>query len=331
MDSTLSASKLKTLQKCSWLFWCNYGPWNLPQKSNDGARRGTCVHKLYECLLNPRHKKHYKEIVEKKSIKGLPVVEKFVRKQMQKEGIAADHDTKGNHNFNLIDRMILVGLLYDFYCETGKLEKAETAFSYANKDIGYTIRGIVDKISKHGNELMIHDYKTSAKRFEGDDLKTNVQAMIYSLYAKRVRKMDAIVRFVFLRFPEQPHQELKFNDKVLEGFEQYLAYISDYLKEFTIENAKSNLAAYQSYPKKGEGFKGPALCGYGKYPGHVNKEGEVYWVCPFKWSFDYYALINKSGKVVQTAFEEKELGIKEDHIIEKRYYAGCPAWQPTKM
>jgi hypothetical protein len=246
---------------------------------------------------------------------------------MKKEGLT-EIDNKGQNNFTLIDQMILVGLLYDFYCESGKVEEAETKFTYKNKEIGYTIRGIIDKISKHDNKLRIWDYKTSSKVFEGKDLEINTQAMMYSLYAQRVRQMDSIVRFIFLRFPDQPIQEVSFDKDILNGFEQYLGYISNYLESFTIEDAKSNFAADKPYPKKGEGFSGPLLCGYGKFPGHKNKNGEEYFVCPFKWNFDYYALIDKkTNKVIKTSFEEKDLKSNNKQIIEKRYYSGCPAWQ----
>jgi hypothetical protein len=297
----------------------------VPSASNDGARRGHCVHALFECLLNPRHKKHYQSIIEKKTIRGLPVVERFIRSHMKREKILTKNDNKGNHNFDLIDQMILVGLLYDFYCTEGKLEKAETVFSYSNKAIGYTIRGMIDKMSRHRDILKIYDYKTSAKVFEGEDLQSNIQAMMYSLYARRVRNMDAVVKFIFLRFPDFEVPELKFNKEVLDGFEQYLAHISNYLGNFSLKDAYSNFAADKPYPKKGEGFKGPLVCGYGKYPGHKDKTGREYWVCDYKWPFDYYALINKkSGKVMDTAMEKKDLTETKNSFIEKRYYSGCP-------
>lgn len=334
MNKILSASKLKTLQSCSWLFWCKYGDWKLPQKSNDGARRGQCVHSLFECLLKPNRnrKKYYDQIVSNKTIKGIPQIERFIRSKMKKEGILGVKDNKNQDNFEMIDQMILVGLLYDFYCESGELEKAETEFSFTDKKKGYSIRGFIDKISKEEGKLSIHDYKTSAKRFEGDELESNVQAMMYSLYAKRVRKMDSVVKFIFLRFPENPVQELKFNNEVLKGFEQYLSYISSYLDKFNLESAYSDFAADRPYPKDGEGFKGPLLCGYGKFPGHQNKKGEEYWVCEYKWPYDYYALIDKtSGETKQTSFTFESLVAKDNCVIEKRFYSGCPRHQSRPL
>ena len=59
--SPLSASKIKKLEDCSWAYWAAYHL-KLPDSSNDGARRGTICHLVFECLLNPRHLKNYKKI-----------------------------------------------------------------------------------------------------------------------------------------------------------------------------------------------------------------------------------------------------------------------------
>ena len=36
---TLSASRIKTLETCSWVYWNNYHT-KVPQRSNDGSDRG---------------------------------------------------------------------------------------------------------------------------------------------------------------------------------------------------------------------------------------------------------------------------------------------------
>ena len=51
----LSASRIKTLEKCSWSYWCNY-ILKLPDKSNDGASRGNVVHLVLECLAQKKRK-----------------------------------------------------------------------------------------------------------------------------------------------------------------------------------------------------------------------------------------------------------------------------------
>ena len=54
----LSASKIKTLDTCSWLFFSKYHL-KVPDTTNDGACRGTIVHLIFELLLKPKHKKKY--------------------------------------------------------------------------------------------------------------------------------------------------------------------------------------------------------------------------------------------------------------------------------
>jgi hypothetical protein len=50
---TLSASRIKTLETCSWVYWLNYHA-KVPQSQNDGALRGTICHTIFELLLNKR-------------------------------------------------------------------------------------------------------------------------------------------------------------------------------------------------------------------------------------------------------------------------------------
>lgn len=323
----LSASKLKVFKSCSWLYNCQYEGDKIPQEGNYGSSRGTVVHLLFECLLKPRHRKHYDLIVKEKSIKNIPVIFRFINKQMKKEKIIDECDNKGNNNFKLIDEMILVGLLYDFYCEEGKLEQAETEFNYTDPKSRYTVRGFIDKLASKEDLLMIYDYKSSSDVFKGADLEFNVQALMYSLYAKRVRKMDSLVRFIFLRFPDNPVQELAFSDEDLNNFEQYLIKVTKILNNFTIKDAKSNLAARQPYAKD-KSFSGPVSCGYAKYKGHIKPAtGEPYWHCAYKFDFHYWTLCNAEDETIKTSKEDNLIAdeSKGEYVLKKKY-AGCPAF-----
>ena len=106
----LSASRLKTAQTCSWIYWCKY-KLHLPDKSNDGASRGTICHLVFECLGNPRHQSHYKKIIKSQSTKGSPAVWRLILSQARKLNVA-DED-----NLDLIDKMTVNGLNYDFFGE----------------------------------------------------------------------------------------------------------------------------------------------------------------------------------------------------------------------
>ena len=54
---------------CSWQYWCKY-QLKLPDKTNDGALKGSIVHLVLECLGKKRHKKHYKTILKTGKNKG---------------------------------------------------------------------------------------------------------------------------------------------------------------------------------------------------------------------------------------------------------------------
>lgn len=327
----ISASRLKTFSSCSWLYWSKYHL-KLPDESNDGARRGSVVHKLFECLLNPRHRKYYDWIIENKYAFSNPVLALFLNKQKSINGLVNEFDDKGFNNDQMIEEMILVGLQLDFFCEGGKLQKAETFFDYTNQDPVYRIVGYIDRLATYKNDslLKITDYKTSSKKFDGKDEEFNMQNYIYSLYGKRVRRMDTFLEFLFLRFPEEPilHAPM-LSEEQLIGFEYYLAEINAKLLEFNEQDALSNLAAKKGYPPKEDGFSGLLLCGYGKYKGHIKKAtGEPYWVCSCKFSQDYYVLLDETGKIRQSSLNPEDLQgkLKTGWKIEPRFYSGCPAF-----
>ena len=74
--SALSASRIKTLQQCSWKYWCNY-ILKLPDTSNDGASRGWICHLIFELLGESRHKKHYDAIVSEGTIFASKAIERL--------------------------------------------------------------------------------------------------------------------------------------------------------------------------------------------------------------------------------------------------------------
>ena len=199
----LSASRIKTLETCSWVYWNNYHT-KVPQSQNDGALRGTICHTIFELLLNKRHLKNYKRIIKKNAIDGDKGVDKLVKKLSAK--VKLDES-----NYKLLNDMILVGLKNDFFGEGGEIIKPEYDFNIQNDEPKYHIRGFIDKPIKIKKEMHIIDYKSSKYKFRGDDLEANIQAMMYSLASKKLwPKLKPIVKFLFLRFPKQPIQELVF-------------------------------------------------------------------------------------------------------------------------
>ena len=298
---TLSASRIKTIETCSWIYWNNYHA-KVPQSQNDGALRGTICHTVFELLLNKRHLKNYKKIIKKNAIDGDKGVDKLVKKLSAK--VKLDES-----NYKLLNDMILVGLKNDFFGEGGEIVKPEYDFDITNEEPKYHIKGFIDKPIKIKKEMHIIDYKSSKYKFRGDDLEANIQAMMYSLASKKLwPKLKPIVKFLFLRFPKQPIQELIFTDEQIKGFEHYLEHINDYINKFDEESARANFAV--------DSQKNKWMCQVGG------------WKCPYKDPYKYYVKVNEKGEVVETSLENNFKDIK-GFKVETRDYEGCPKFQSS--
>lgn len=299
----LSASKIKTLETCSWQYHCNY-VLKLPQKGNSGSMRGTLCHLVFELLLKSRHKHHFNNIIRKDSISGSPAIVRLVTKHLEKDGIFNDE------NYEMVDNMILVGLCNDYFGLGGVIEGPEQEFLIESESPRYKIRGFIDKPIQFPDKgsIKIVDYKSSKAKFKGDELTSNIQAMTYSLASKKKlwpALKDVVVQFLFLRFPKQPLQEVKFTDEQLEGFEYYLEHVYKCVEKFDDKAAKSNYAI-DSADKKW-------LCKAGKT-----------WRCPYLDPMEYYVIVNAEGELGRCSFKD-DLKPKEGEKVEKRKYDGCPA------
>jgi hypothetical protein len=299
---TLSASRIKTLETCSWVYWNNYHT-KVPQSQNDGALRGTICHTVFELLLNKRHLKNYKRIIKKNAINGDEGVDRLVKKLSAK--VKLDES-----NYKLLNDMILVGLKSDFFGEGGEIVKPEYDFDIINEEPKYHIKGFIDKPIKIKKEMHIIDYKSSKYKFRGDDLEANIQAMMYSLASKKLwPKLKPIVKFLFLRFPKQPIQELSFDDNEIKGFEHYLEHINQYVDNFDENSAQANFAI--------DNVKNKWMCQVGG------------WKCPYKDPYEYYVKLNDKNEIVESSLDGKFKNI-EGFKIEKRTYEGCPKFNNKK-
>ena len=318
----LSASRIKTFNTCSYIYWCNYhlGLRDI-DGSNDGAKRGTISHLILEVLLNNRHRKYIEQILEK-GCKKVPSIWRLILKHAK---ILCVDDEE---NLKLIDSFIQVGLKTDYLCEETDtpddpwiLQDPEIKFQIENENPEYKILGFIDKQahSKSGKKKRVDDYKTSKARFSGEDADFNIQSLLYALALWKdqdeVEKVD--VNFIFLKFPKNPWQKFSYTKEQLAGFEIYLSDIYKYLKNFNIKKACSN------YAKNNKNY---FLCG--KCKTDVKKDGSPAWVCSYKYPFLYYAVINKENKVKATSKVREEIvdKVEDGDRIEERFYAGCPAW-----
>jgi len=326
----LSASRIKTLKSCSWIYWCKYHL-KLPDKSNSGAERGNCVHTIFECLLNKRHKKHFNQIVKAGQISASPAIDRLVWKIILKSEILSEDSAD---NYKQIDEMILVGLKNDFFCKGIKLFDPEYEFNLVNDNPKYHARGFIDKwgVDHKKKQVFIKDYKSSKGKFDGEDLEFNVQALLYSVVSKKAYpEYRCIVEFIFLKYADDPIQTLEFDDVVLEGFEHYLESLNHKMNHFTYADAIADLAAKKPYPEKG--FTGKLLCGFATEPGELKKDGSPKWHCSFKFAFDYYVLLDENRGFVKSDVDTKKLEKikKENWSIEHRSYGGCPAFNKSSL
>jgi hypothetical protein len=318
----LSASKLATLNKCSFVYWMTYVN-GIRGKDNDGSRRGTVCHIIFECLLKERHRQHYDSIIKCKSVEGSVAICKLINKISKKIGLG-EYDNKGQHNFDLINSMILVGLSCDFHCKDQKLEKAELEFYYEGTN--YIIRGGIDKIAKKGPKYSAYDYKSSSEKYKGEENDFNVQSLLYSLFFYKQYGVIPFFRFIFLRYEDDPFIDKTFTEQDLLGFEDYLVYISEYLKNFDFKKAISNLAAEKGYPTDGS-FSGMLACGYSKYPGHIQpKTGKPYFCCSFKHPKKFYYVKKSGGEVRHVVDDLADLDLQDGDYFEEFDYKGCWWW-----
>lgn len=330
--NSLSASRIKTLQSCSWMYYAKY-VLGIPDKGNDGSSRGTVCHLIFEVLGDPRRKKTYNKIIKTQDVFSVKSIKRLIFKHAKRLGVDDDD------NIELIKKMTLNGLMYDFFgLANGKpsLAVSEQDFDIVVNDgkFKYKIKGFIDKLFLYKSKkfALIRDFKTSRETFKGKDIKDNLQDYMYSLAVKHL-------------FPEYSHRESEFlflkfdlddsknsgvikmatiSDDDLEGFEHQLTAIQEYLDNFSETDARSNFAARQPYPTD-KTFSGPLQCGFAKYPNQLKLDGSQMWACSCKWAFDYFVVLDDDGKQLKSYFNESD--IPEGEKYEKRSYKGCPAHQ----
>jgi hypothetical protein len=297
---TISASRIKTYENCSWMYYCNY-ILRIPQKNNDGALRGSICHDVFELLILDKHRHHYESIVQSGSIMGCAPINRLVMNYLRRSKIM---DYK---QYELVNEMILVGLKHDFHLTGGEIVGPEYKFDLTNESPNYKITGFIDKaaIYKEEKSIKIVDYKSSKKKFSGKDLEVNVQAMLYSLAAKKIwPDLKPVVQFLFLRFPKQPIQQLEFSEYQLEGFAESLERLNLAITNFGDSDCFKNFAA--------DKYETKWMCQAGS------------WKCPYFSPFTYYTLEDGDGKILKSTLEKESLEVKEGQRVLKKHYAGCP-------
>lgn len=336
----LSASRIKTLQKCSWSYFCNYHL-RLPDKGNDGANRGTICHLIFEVLGNPRHKKHYNKIIRNGDVFASKSVERLIMKWAVK--LKVDDDD----NMELIKKMTLNGLVYDFFgADEGKpteaLSEQDFDLIVEEDDKKYRIKGFIDKtfLYKRKKKVLIRDFKSSKDVFKGKDLSDNLQDLMYKLAISKIfpeyenREME----FLFLKFP-MPGKGCQTcestSNEELEGFEYQLTEIQKTIDNFDEGAGKKSFAAKKGFPKDGS-FGGLLACGK---DGYKIRKGEPLlddngqpipaFICSHRKPMTYVAIVDKEDGTTKRSgfledYDEMEKNLKDGEEIKIKEYLGCP-------
>ena len=301
-ETVLSASRIKTLETCSFSYWASYHL-KIPQAPHPSTEMGSLCHLILELLLKPRHIKHFEVIMKRGSVEKAEAINRLILKHLNKSKLNTDEYRE------FVYEWLWTGLNAEFFGDKDfKAEPPEMEFLLENESPKYKIRGFIDKCFVSKDKIKIVDYKTSKRKFKGDDLSGNVQALAYVLAAKKKwpKIKSVLVQFLFLRFPRQPKQDLEFDTQELTGFEHYLEYMFKLINNFDEKMSVSNFAADDMDKKN--------LC-----------QAKSGWRCPYLDAKDYYVSLNEEGEIIKSSLTE--LPAKEGLSVEKRHYDGCPRWK----
>jgi hypothetical protein len=335
----LSPSRVNTLRSCSWLYWCSY-ILKLPDGSNKGASIGHVCHLILELLGEKKHKKHYSLILKEKNVFCDKAITRIINRKIKKNPLLDEADKKD------INELVLRGLMYDFFGNSLKLGKPTKVISEKDFELeiefegrAYRIKGFIDRLFLYKSKgvALIRDFKTNKKMYKGEEISDNLQDYMYTLAVRKLypEYKNVKMEFVFLRIDDSNNGVLEMEEKTeqeLKGLETELFFLQKHLDSFSEKTAKSNFAYDHGMPKDGS-FSGRLKCGFATRPGELKKDGNPKWHCSYKFAFDYYVLLNKSGEQIKSAFTEDELVPlkKEDEKIEKKSYGGCPRiFQPRE-
>lgn len=317
----LSASKIQCLEKCAASFFYKYLEL-VPDLGNKGAFRGSICHNIFECLGNSRHfHKYIARITNESTVLNIPSIKKLIVKQARSLKLDLDEDVPPIKRepivstLDCIDKMILVGIKEDFInLGKKKLIQAELDFEITNENPKYHIVGFVDRLFEEVDTISFSDFKSSKVKYSAKDLDENLQAKMYLLAARKLfpRYKKRKARFVMLRFPDSPIQEVENKtDAQLDEFEKELEKITGQIEKFTYRDAQRNTQMPLTKSRGG------GLC-FSHRTGHR---------CPYIDPFNYYQLIGQWGDVIKSVREGDPREEKEGHTWIQKRHEGCIMWK----
>ena len=170
----LSASKIATLNKCSWSFYAKY-ILKLPDESNDGARRGSVTHEVLEYLAKPENREFAEEVVADGDPRNFPLIVDMVAEE------AVKNDLYGDENIEMVYNFIANAFRWDFFVDGYDIVGIERFFKIEEPD--YKALGYIDVDAEKGDESLVKDYKTSKAKKTKKEIQFDVQAYMYALAA----------------------------------------------------------------------------------------------------------------------------------------------------
>ena len=198
----LSASRIKTAQSCSWLYYAKY-KLKLPDTSNDGASRGTVCHNILELLAAKGRFPYYQQIIKARDVFVIPSIKRLML------AYATALEVADEENHSLIKDMTLKGILYDFHGKdlgkpTHSFSEKHFEITVEDGDKKYRINGFIDKLFLYNDSkiAVVRDFKTSKQVFKGKDRTDNLQDLMYSLAVKLLypKYHNRKTEFLFLKF-----------------------------------------------------------------------------------------------------------------------------------
>ncbi len=295
----LSASRLKTLDTCSLLFYYE-NVLNLPSKTHPKTLCGSFLHSILENLRKPRHHYIYNEILVNGVVdyKRSKVLTRFVDLFQQKHDIPFDllEDING---------MLEVGLVHFDYWLSKAKKVYKPEYEFILKLSENEIKGIVDLMADFGDEILLVDWKSQSKVFTTKELQKNIQSAIYQLAIWKLFGKKSKLQFVMLRFPPNKLKPKRFIQEVpaktedqLKGVELYLEEMGRLFNQFTYQDALAK-------PCKDFGF-----CKF---------------VCQMRAPFTYFSVVDKDNKLVKNYLESDfdKISLKPGEKVIVLEHKGC--------
>jgi len=312
----VSASKIKTFQSCSWVYFCQY-VLKISSGTHPKTKAGSVAHFLFEVLINPRHSKYVDAVKDNSaSILDFPSLRKLTQKMLKKIELP-EEKWIGD-----IELLVNAGLKLDFNID-GNIKLYDPEYAFEIKTKNYEANGFIDLAAEMPeNRIKIRDYKSQGFKFTEEELAFNPQAIMYQYALFEKTKMAVDVEFVLLRHNQI--QEVKWvGEEAIKGFMLYLDFISETLKNFSMKSACSNFAAHD----KSKWYKLGCITKFGQ----IKKNGDPYHCCSYKFPRKIFYVKDKDGEIKYSAESMEEIDwtiFKEDYKIEEFKYRGCRYWYP---